>query len=227
MLVVDDDPAIRAALDRGLSLAGFEVAAVAGGIEALAQVRRHPPDVILLDVGMPGLSGVQLTRRLRADGDDVPICILSAHGEVDDRVAGLHAGADDYVPKPFELVEVIARVQALLRRRQPTPGAAVLRIGALRVDPASRAATLEGQQVVLTRREFDLLEVLAADAGVVVSRQQLLGRVWGYDFAVDTNVVDQFVSALRRKLEAGGHRRLIHTVRGVGFVLHDQVPQHR
>ncbi|HKE97492.1 MAG TPA: response regulator transcription factor [Actinomycetes bacterium] len=218
VLVVDDDPAIREALERALRLEGFAVRVAAGGQEALGAAAGRPPDVIVLDIAMPDVDGVTVTQRLRGDGMDVPICMLSARGEVDDRVAGLAAGADDYVVKPFALPELVARLHALLRRR-PEPAARPLVVGDLVVDEARHLVRRGGQILELTRREFDLLRTLAEHAGIVLSRTQLLELVWGYDFRVDGNVVDVFVGYLRRKLEAGGAPRMLHTVRGVGFVL--------
>jgi DNA-binding response OmpR family regulator len=217
-LVVDDDPAIRKALDRALRLEGFAVRLAEGGRRALEQVDERPPSIIVLDVAMPDLDGVAVTSRLRSGGVDVPICILSARDEISDRVAGLEAGADDYLVKPFALEELVARMHALLRR-VPSAGAVPLRIGELTVDPVRRIARRRGRELELTRREFELLLELAVHAGIVLSRAQLLERVWGYDFEVESNVVDVFVGYLRRKLEAGGEPRILHTVRGVGFVL--------
>jgi DNA-binding response OmpR family regulator len=218
VLVVDDDEAIRLALERALRLEGFAVEVADGGRRALELVHERRPGVIVLDVVMPDLSGVAVTSRLRERGIETPICIVSARDEVQDRVAGLEAGADDYVIKPFDLEELIARLRALLRRTPPTE-TSLIRIGDLIVDPSQRAVRRGEHQVELTRREFDLLEELARHRGLVLSRKQLLERVWGYDFEVDGNVVDVFVGYLRRKLEAKGKPRLIHTVRGVGFVL--------
>ncbi len=218
ILVVDDDAGIRLALERALRLEGFAVAQAADGEAALAAVAAEPPAIIVLDVTMPGIDGVEVTRRLRGRGDDVPVLILSARDGVDDRVAGLAAGADDYLVKPFAMEELLARLHALLRRR-PDRAAVAVAVGPLRVDPRGRQATVDGALLDLTAREFELLEVLARHAGMVLSRQQLLEQVWGYTFDVQTNVVDVFVGYLRRKLEAGGHERIIHTVRGHGFVL--------
>jgi DNA-binding response OmpR family regulator len=175
--------------------------------------------VIVLDVTMPKPDGVEVTRRLRGSGNDVPICILSARDGVDDRVAGLQAGADDYLVKPFAMEELVARLQALIRRRPEHASAMSREVGTLRLDPAARQAWIDGEELELTSREFDLLEALARHPGMVLSRPQLLEQVWGYTFDVQTNVVDVFVGYLRRKLEAGGRERILHTVRGQGFVL--------
>jgi DNA-binding response OmpR family regulator len=218
VLVVDDDPAIREALDRALRLEGFGVSTRGDGSAALATLEEESPDVMVLDVMMPGLSGVEVIRRLRAGGHELPVCVLSARDELADRVAGLRAGADDYLVKPFELEELVARLHALLRRRPDRP-AVPLEVGDLRIDPARRVVRLGAREIELTVREFELLETLARHAGMVLSRRQLLEQVWGYTFEVEGNVVDQFISYLRRKLEADGAPRLIHTVRGVGFVL--------
>ncbi|MBG0814879.1 response regulator transcription factor [Planomonospora sp. ID82291] len=223
VLVVDDDPAILRSLGRGLRLAGFAVETAGSGGRALELTGGFSPDAIVLDVCMPGLSGIEVCDRLRARGGDVPVLMLSAMDEVADRVAGLAAGADDYVVKPFALEELVLRVRALLRRAGRAPGA-VVRVGPLEMDPAARRVTVEGGEVELTRREFDLLEVLACNAGIVLSRDVLLERVWGYDFEVTGNAVDTFVGYLRRKLEAGGRPRMVHTVRGVGFVLREPRP---
>ncbi|MFG3114360.1 response regulator transcription factor [Streptomyces sp. NPDC048197] len=218
VLVVDDDAMILRSLGRGLRLNGFDVALAEDGPTALAQLAKTPPDVIVLDVSLPGISGIEVCRTLRADGDEVPVLMLSALDELADRVAGLQAGADDYLVKPFALKELVLRLQALLRRR-PSAGRDLVQVGDLVLDTAAREVTYGGVAVGLTRREFELLEVLARNAGVVLTRDQLLDRVWGYDFEVRTDAVDTFVSYLRRKTEAGGRPRLVHTVRGVGFVL--------
>ncbi len=217
VLIVDDDHSIRDSLDRALRLEGFEVIAVATGEDALDVVEQEAPQVVVLDIGLPGIDGVEVLSRLRAGGNDVPVCVLSARDEVGDRVLGLEAGADDYLVKPFALVELSARLNALLRRR-PDGEPLVHVVQDLRIDVARRRVTRDGVEIALTRREFHLLEVLARNQGIVMSRERLLELVWGYDFEVNTNVVDVFVGYLRRKLEANGDR-LIHTVRGVGFVL--------
>jgi two-component system response regulator PrrA len=218
VLVVDDDRSIRDALERGLRLEGFDVTAVASGEEALTVADSDHTDVIVLDVGLAGIDGVEVVQRIRADGNDVPICILSARVEVGDRVIGLEAGADDYLVKPFVLEELVARLNALLRRR-PETDVPVLVAGGLRIDGARRRVQREGRDIELTKREFHLLEILVRNQGIVLSRERLLELVWGYDFEVNTNVVDVFVGYLRRKLEDDGEPRLIHTVRGIGFVL--------
>ena len=218
VLVVDDDEDIRVSLDRGLRLSGFAVRTAADGEAALAAVAERVPDCVVLDVGLPGRDGVAVVESLRRADVGVPVLILSARSSVDDRVTGLAAGADDYLVKPFALAELVARLRALLRRI-PAAAPRGIGVGPLRIDPAARRATVDGQPVELTRREFDLLETLARNAGVVLARDRLLELVWGYDFAVDTNVVDVFVSQLRRKLESQGAPRLVHTVRGIGFVL--------
>jgi len=218
VLVVEDEASLRASLQRALGLEGFRVRVAASGWEALRVVASRPPDVVVLDLGLPDLDGVRVIHHLRDDGVEVPICVLSARHEVEDRVAGLQAGADDYLVKPFHLAELVARLQALLRRRTE-PGDVPIRVGALRVDPARRSAHRGDRELALTRREFDLLVAFARHPGIVLSRAQLLGHVWGYDFEVESNVVDVFVGYLRRKLEADGEPRLLQTVRGVGFVL--------
>jgi two-component system response regulator PrrA len=218
VLVVDDEASVRQALERALRLEGFAVQTAAGGEEALASVAARPPSVIVLDVAMPDLDGVSVVRRLRAAGLVVPVCILSARDEVDDRVAGLQAGADDYLVKPFALAELTARLQALLRRRG-SDGTSPRIVGELTVDPRRHVAVRAGRDLDLTRREFELLDAFVRHPGLVLSREQLLRQVWGYTSEVETNVVDVFVGYLRRKLEARGEPRLLHTVRGVGWVL--------
>jgi DNA-binding response OmpR family regulator len=218
VLVVDDDEAIRTALERTLGLEGFAVSTVGGGRAALDAVEDDTPDVIVLDVLMPDLDGVAVTRTLRGHGRQMPILVLSALDEVEDRVAGLQAGADDYLVKPFAVDELVARLHALLRRR-PEPVSIPLHVGDLVIDPARHVARRGDRDLDLTRREFELLEAFVRHAGIVLDRFQLLRLVWGYDFAVDGNVVDVFVGYLRRKMEAAGEPRILQTVRGVGFVL--------
>jgi two-component system, OmpR family, response regulator PrrA len=220
VLVVEDDDAVRTAVDRGLGVLGFDVSSVPDAEAALVSVARRRPDVMIVDIGLPGMSGVELCTRLRGLDVDTPILILSARDQVGDRVAGLQAGADDYVVKPFSLDELAARLHALLRRARPAAAAtSVLAAGPLWIDLDRRIATVNELRLELSRREFDLLAALAANQEIVLSRIRLLELVWGYDFDVDTNVVDVFVGYLRRKLDAAGVPRLIDTVRGVGFVL--------
>ena len=209
---------MRQALERALRLEGFAVATAAGGHEALDAIGRMPPSAVILDVTMPDLDGVTVVRRLRAEGVDVPVCILSARDEVADRVAGLEAGADDYLVKPFALEELSARLNALLRRRGAN-GAGPYVVGDVVVDARRHVATRSGRELDLTRREFELLETFTRHPGQVLSREQLLEMVWGYATSVETNVVDVFVGYLRRKLEGGGEVRVLHTVRGVGWAL--------
>jgi two-component system response regulator PrrA len=220
VLVVEDDDAVRDALGRGLGLHGFAVECVPDAERALVSLTRHPPHIVVLDIGLPGMSGIDLCTQVRTGGVDLPILVLSARDQVHDRVAGLEAGADDYLVKPFDLTELVLRLRALLRRApsEPVPASAVV-AGPLWIDEARRIAMLAGSRLELSRREFDLLAMFAAHPGIVLSRTQLLERVWGYDFEVDTNVVDVFVGYLRRKCEAIGGGRLIETVRGVGYVL--------
>jgi DNA-binding response OmpR family regulator len=218
VLLVDDHDAIRRTVAAGLELEGFSVVPASGGRAALEAAERVHPAVVLLDLNMPDLDGLEVLRRLREGGDQVPVCVLSARDEVDDRVRGLQAGADDYIVKPFAMQEVVARVQALLRRR-PAPEGEALQAGDLRLDPRARAAHRGGRQLVLTRREFELLEFLMRHPGEVVERRRLHEEVWGYTFDPGTNVADVFVGYLRRKLEADGEPRVLHTVRGIGFVL--------
>jgi two-component system response regulator PrrA len=221
LLIVEDDAAVRDGLERGLRMHGYTVDAVPDAERALEKVATRRPDMLVVDVGLPGLSGIELCERLREFGVDVPILILSARDQIGDRVAGLQAGADDYVIKPFALDELVARVEALLRRAgQPrTATANTLAGGPLWMDLDRRTAAVDGTHLELSRREFDLLAAFLANQRIVLSRIRILELVWGYDFEVDTNVVDVFVGYLRRKLAATGAPDLIATVRGVGFVL--------
>jgi two-component system response regulator PrrA len=220
ILVVDDDLDILASLERGMKLSGYTVDAVSSPTAALERIAMHPPDAIVLDVTMPQMSGIELCRRIRAAGIDTPICILSARGDVEDRVEGLRVGADDYLTKPFALEELRLRLDGLLRRAHATPiDSTVMRVGPLEVDTASRQVHMSGEEVELSKREFELLELLIRNTNIVLSRSQLLAEVWGYDFPVETNVVAVFIGYLRKKLEDGRNVKLIHTVRGVGFVL--------
>jgi two-component system response regulator PrrA len=219
VLIVDDDDALRRSLGRNLRLEGFLVTDARDGGTALENARAQPPDAIVLDVTMPGIDGVDVTRRLRAAGDDVPILILSARDGVDERIVGLEAGADDYLVKPFIPRELVARLRALLRRRPEPAQRTASVVGPLRIEPERQQVFLDGREVTLTKREFGLLTALATRPGVVFSRSELLDHVWGYPDDVHTNVVDVFIGYLRRKLEAEGEPRMIHTVRGRGFAL--------
>ena len=218
VLIADDDTAICEALERSLRFEGFKVRSAFNGEIAIEEIERDLPDILILDINMPEVDGIQVTKYLRSLDIDIPICILSARDEVTDRVAGLEAGADDYVVKPFSFEELLARIRALLRRRS-VDDAKVVSVGELNVDPRRRTAFYDGQLLDLTKKEFDLIHVLANNPSFVMSREQLLNKVWGYDFDVDTNVVDVFIGYLRKKLEADGRKRIIQTVRGVGFVL--------
>ena|SRR5689334_8628859 len=217
VLVVEDDTEIADVLRRSLRQEGYEVKTSADGIEALDVAAGFVPDLVVLDLGLPRLDGVEVCRRLRAEGD-VPILMLTARAETEDRVGGLDSGADDYLVKPFERVELLARIRALLRRRPPR-GAATLEVGDLSLNPDTREVKRGDRELELTNREFELLEYLMRNERLVVSRERLLDDVWGYDPTAATNTIDVFISNLRRKLEAGGEPRLLHTKRGAGYVL--------
>lgn len=270
MLLAEDDRAIRHALERALTLEGYAVTAVADGVEALAQAHRNPPDVLVLDVMMPGIDGLQVCRVLRAEGDRTPILMLTALVETADRIAGLDAGADDYVVKPFDVEEVFARLRALLRRTGPAPaagtgagpgsgavtgtgagpgtgavpgtgagrvpgagtgsdgparevpaGARPLEAAGLRMDPQARRAWRGRRELELTRTEFELLELLVRNAGIVLDHGTIYDRIWGYDFGPGSKNLAVYVGYLRRKLDEPGAPQLIHTVRGVGYVLRE------
>jgi DNA-binding response OmpR family regulator len=217
VLIVEDDMDIADVLRRSLRNEGYEVKTSADGIEALDVAAGFVPDLVVLDLGLPGMDGVEVCRRLRSDGD-VPILMLTARAETDDRVTGLDSGADDYLVKPFERQELLARIRALLRRRPPR-GSASLEVGDLTLNPDTREVRRGEREVELTNREFELLEFLMRNERLVVSRERLLDEVWGYDPMAATNTIDVFISNLRRKLEEGGESRLLHTKRGAGYVL--------
>jgi two-component system, OmpR family, response regulator MprA len=217
VLVVEDDADIADVLRRSLRNEGYEVRTSGDGVEALEVAAGFIPDLVVLDLGLPRLDGVEVCRRLRAEGD-VPILMLTARAETDDRVVGLDSGADDYLVKPFERQELLARIRALLRRRPPR-GAASLSVGDLTLNPDTREVRRNSREIELTNREFELLEYLMRNERLVVSRERLLDEVWGYDPMAATNTIDVFISNLRRKLEAGGEPRLLHTKRGAGYVL--------
>ena len=217
VLVVEDDAEIAGALRRSLRLEGYDVRVADDGVGALDESAVFEPDAVVLDLGLPRLDGVEVCRRLRRKSD-VPILMLTARDAVDARVAGLDSGADDYLVKPFDRAELLARLRALLRRRPPR-GTASLVVGDLTLNPARREAARGDRPLDLTGREFELLEHLMRNERLVVSRDTLLEEVWGYLAPAETNTIDVFVSNLRRKLEAGGEPRILHTVRGAGYVL--------
>jgi two-component system response regulator MprA len=217
VLVIEDDAEITDALRRSLRHEGYQVRTAGDGEEALDAAAEFVPDLVVLDLGLPRLDGIEVCRQLRADGD-VPILILTARTETDDRVTGLDSGADDYLVKPFERQEFLARIRALLRRRPPR-GSASLTVGDLKLNPDTREVHRREREIELTNREFELLEYLMRNERLVVSRERLLDEVWGYDPMAPTNTIDVFISNLRRKLEADGEQRLLHTKRGAGYVL--------
>jgi two-component system, OmpR family, response regulator MprA len=219
LLVVDDEAAIRQALDLVLSLNGFEVTIADDGRQAMRALAAKRPDAVILDVLMPELDGLEVCRRIRAAGDRTPILMLTARAEVRDRVAGLEAGADDYLVKPFAHEELIARLKALLRRTGWEDEPEVLRFEDLELDPRAHEARRDGRQLELTRTEFLLLELLMRHPRQVLTRATIFDRVWGYDFGPASNSLEVYVGYLRRKTEAAGEPRLVHTVRGVGYVL--------
>ena len=221
LLVVDDDRALRDVLRRALSLSGYEIVLAATGSEALSEVTTSVPDAVVLDVGLPDLDGLEVCRLLRREGNRVPVLMLTARDAINDRVQGLDAGADDYLVKPFALAELLARLRALLRRRHDDSGE-ILRFGDLSLDPGSREARRGDREFTLTRIEFDLLELLLRHPRQVLTREVILDRVWGYSFDSGTNSLAVYVGYLRRKTEEGGEPRLIHTARGVGYVLREQ-----
>ncbi len=217
VLVVEDDTEIADVLRRTLRQEGHEVRSAADGVEALEVAEEFIPDLVVLDLGLPKLDGVEVLRRLRAESD-VPILILTARTETEDRVEGLDTGADDYLVKPFERQELLARMRALMRRRPPR-GSASLRVGDLRLNPDTREVARGERTIDLTNREFELLEYLMRNQRLVISRERLLEDVWDYDPTAMTNTIDVFISNLRRKLEAGDEPRLLHTKRGAGYVI--------
>jgi two-component system, OmpR family, response regulator MprA len=221
ILVVDDERAVRESLRRALELEGYEIELAADGSEALYRLDGgDEPDAMILDVLMPGVDGLEVCRRLRGTGSKLPVLMLTARTEVEDRVAGLDAGADDYVTKPFALEELLARVRALLRRTTDEEGDAV-RFGNLELDPTTREVTRAGRPIELTRTEFSLLELFMRNPRQVLTRTIIFERVWGYDFGYASNSLDVYIGYLRRKTEADGEPRLIHTVRGVGYALRE------
>jgi len=217
ILIAEDDRAVREAVERAISFEGYDVITARDGSEALQRVLNERPDLVVLDVMMPIVDGLEACKRLRASGNDVPVLMLTARTEVSDRVAGLDAGADDYLAKPFALEELLARMRALLRRSSGLSGD-VYRVGDLALDPDARSVSRSGADIQLTKTEFDLLELLVENAGVVLSRERIYEHIWGYDFGTTSNSLDVYIGYLRRKTEDGGRPRLVHTVRGVGYV---------
>jgi two-component system response regulator MprA len=221
ILVVDDEPAVREALRRALELEGYSVELAADGVEAIERLEETPdPDAILLDVLMPRVDGIEVCRRLRLAGRRLPVLMLTARAEVSDRVAGLDAGADDYVVKPFALEELLARLRALLRR-SGAENAEALRFADLELDPATRDVRRGERRIELTRTEFSLLELFLRNPRQVLTRSLIFERVWGYDFGPASNSLDVYIGYLRRKTEEGGEPRLLQTVRGVGYALRE------
>ena len=217
VLVVEDDDAIAQVLQRSLRMEGYDVKIAGDGISALDLSHAFLPDLVILDLGLPGLDGIEVAKTLR-ENDDVPILVLTARDAVESRVEGLDSGADDYLVKPFERQELLARLRALLRRRPPR-GTAALRVADLSLNPDTHEVMRGDRSIELTQREFELLEYLMRNERIVISRQRLLDDVWGYDPFSTTNTIEVFVSNLRRKLEADGEPRLLHTIRGAGYVL--------
>ncbi len=226
ILVVDDDRAVRESLRRSLSFNGYTVDLAEDGVEALEAITNDRPDAVVLDVMMPRLDGLEVCRQLRSTGDDLPILVLTARDSVSERVGGLDAGADDYLPKPFALEELLARLRALLRRTGPEESSesAVMTFADLTLDPGTREVHRGKRPISLTRTEFALLEMLIANPRRVLTRSRILEEVWGFDFPTSGNALEVYVGYLRRKTEAEGEPRLIHTVRGVGYVLRETPP---
>jgi two-component system response regulator MprA len=221
VLVVDDEPAVREALRRALALEGYDVELAENGAEALSKVGAADPDLVVLDVLMPEVDGLAACRRLRAEGNDVPVLMLTARAGIGDRVDGLDAGADDYLVKPFALEELLARIRALLRRGGHDRGEQPLHFADVELDPATREVRRGDRLVELTRTEFNLLELFLRNPRQVLTRSLIFERVWGYDFGPTSNALDVYIGYLRRKTEAGGEPRLIQTVRGVGYALRE------
>ena len=222
ILIADDDRAIREALTRALTLEGYDVVQAADGAAALTMIETAQPDVAVLDVMMPNVDGLTVCRVLRAERNRIPVLMLTARTETPDRVAGLDAGADDYLPKPFDLDELLARLRALLRRAKPDDGGTdnePVQIADLRLDPTSRRVWRGQREVELSKTEFDLLELLVRNQGIVLEHSTIYDRIWGYDFGPDSKNLAVYISYLRRKLEGPDDSKLIHTVRGVGYTV--------
>jgi two-component system response regulator MprA len=221
VLIAEDDRSVRESLVLAVGVEGYDVEAVNDGAQALESVAQREPDVIVLDIMMPVLDGLTVCRRLRAGNCRTPILMLTARHEVSDRVSGLDAGADDYLAKPFSLDELLARLRALLRRTSVSGSEDLLRVGDLSLDPLRRSAERGGRALELTKTEFDLLELLMLNAGIVLGRDTIYDRIWGFDFETGSRSLDVYIGYLRRKTEAEGEPRLVHTVRGVGYVVRE------
>jgi len=221
VLVVDDEPAVRRALERALTLEHYDVALASDGQEALDTIAADPPDAVILDIMMPGVDGLEVTRRVRKAGDRTPILILTARDAIDDRVEGLDVGADDYLVKPFALRELQARLRALLRRADENSDGEALQFADLVLDPVAHEVRRGERAIELTKTEFLLLELFLSHPRQVLTRSQIFEHVWGYDFGPTSNALGVYMGYLRRKTEAGGEPRLLHTVRGVGYILRD------
>ena len=221
ILVVDDERPLRDALRRALTLDGYEVELAENGQHGLTQIATNSPDAVVLDIGMPGIDGLEVCRRLRSAGNRIPVLMLTARDAVEDRIEGLDAGADDYLVKPFDVGELEARLRALLRRTAPAAGPETLSYGELRLDPERHGVHVHDAFGELTRTEYLLLELLVRNPEKVLTHDVIYQRVWGYDFGPESNALRVYVGYLRRKLEGAGARPLIHTVRGVGYVLRE------
>jgi two-component system response regulator MprA len=219
VLVAEDDRSVRESLVLALQVEGYDIEAVVDGERAIEAFERRIPDVVVLDVMMPKLDGLEVCRRIRAGDSQVPVLMLTARHEISDRVAGLDAGADDYLVKPFSLDELLARLRALLRRTSVTGSNELLEVADLTLDPLRRTVTRGARSLELTKTEFDLLELLMLNAGIVLERDTIYDRIWGFDFETNSRSLDVYVGYLRRKTEGAGEPRLLHTVRGVGYAV--------
>lgn len=219
VLVAEDDRATRESLEKALEIEGYEVLAVSNGAEALERAGQWNPDLFILDIMMPKVDGVELTRRLRSEGNKTPILILTAKGETGDKVVGLDAGADDYMAKPYDLGELFARSRALLRRQEREEKSDIIEAAGVVIDVQGHKASIQGREMDLSKTEFDLLQLLVENSGVVLGRETIYDRIWHYDFGPDSKNLNVYISYLRRKLEEQGEKRVLHTVRGVGYVV--------
>lgn len=222
ILVIEDESEIAGYLRRGLTLEGYQVDVANDGNAGLAAAREHMPDLVVLDLMLPGIDGLEVARRIRAVSDDVPIIMLTARDTVADRVTGLESGADDYLIKPFAFEELLARIRVQLRRRQSAQSSEILRYDGLFIDTAAREVRIGERRIELTAKEYELLELFMRHPQQVLTREVIYDRVWGYDFGGESNIIEVYVRYLRQKLEAGGEARLIQTVRGVGYILREE-----